>query len=296
MIYIKGHNIKYVYKNIYIKYNIKYVRYFHPPRNQVSDPRLQPQPQLFKKQKIDYNEPTKEYKEKVKKGTLLYNWKSAAFTVVASSAMYFGFTYEFNKRQKAHAAITDDVKIGVPDLGGSWTLFDSNGRPVSDSDFRGKYLLIYFGFTFCPDICPQELEKQKLILEQLEKKYGDIIQPLYITVDPGRDTVAQLNMYCKEFHPRLLGLTGTPKMIKHITRSYRVYYNEGIRAGDDDYLVDHSIIQYFIGKNGKFRDFFGKNVIIKEAVDKLSEVIDEDSRKRFKRLSLRGLVSEKDTD
>ncbi|KAL8444388.1 hypothetical protein Emag_005483 [Eimeria magna] len=119
----------------------------------------------------------------------------------------------------------------------------------------GKYVLIYFGFSFCPDICPKELEKLTQIINLIDKEHGEVVQPIFITVDPARDTVAQVAEYCKDFHPRLIGLTGTPGLwgsglqsqIKDVTRKFRVYFNQTARTGDEDYLVDHSIIQYFMG-------------------------------------------------
>lgn len=101
--------------------------------------------------------------------------------------------------------------------------------------------------------------------------------PVFISIDPGRDSVAQVTSYCAEFHPRLLGLTGTLASIKKVTRAFRVYYNEGIRTDDsEDYLVDHSIIHYFMDRNGKFVEFFGKNMNVNEMFDKISGYIDKD--------------------
>ncbi|KAF8823104.1 SCO1/SenC protein [Cardiosporidium cionae] len=166
--------------------------------------------------------------------------------------------------------------VGKPKLGGPWTLVNQRGNLVSDSDLRGKYQLLYFGFSFCPDICPLELEKQSQVIEELDKIFGPVVQPIFVTVDPGRDTVAQVEAYCREFHPRLMGLTGTPEQIKQITRSFRVYYNESIRTDDDDYLVDHSIIQYLMGTNGKFKEFFGKNMTAAEMVFSFKKIIISD--------------------
>ncbi|CDJ39872.1 SCO1/SenC domain-containing protein, putative [Eimeria tenella] len=179
-----------------------------------------------------------------------------------------------------HAPITESLAVGRPLLGGPWTLVDSSGALCSSRDFLGFYPLIYFGFSFCPDICPKELEKLAQVVELIDKEHGEVVQPIFITVDPARDTVAQVAAYCKEFHPRLVGLTGTPGQIKDVTRKFRVYFNETARTGDEEYLVDHSIIQYFMGLDGSFKDFFGQNMTAREIAQKISRHIKEDKLKK----------------
>ncbi|CBZ53176.1 putative SCO1/SenC domain-containing protein [Neospora caninum Liverpool] len=183
----------------------------------------------------------------------------------------------------AHAFLTESDTVGKPLLGGPWTLVDMQGRVRGSEEFEGAYQLLYFGFTFCPDICPQELEKMAQVIDIIDKEFGEIVQPIFITVDPKRDTVAQVKSYCEEFHPRLLGFTGTPAQIKDVTRKFRVYYNEGIKSSDADYLVDHSIIQYFMGKNGKFKDFFGKNMTVKEIAERIAKHIKQDKARAEKK-------------
>lgn len=225
--------------------------------------------------------PQQKPKEHVPPGNqnVQFTWRSALFCTTVSAAALAVWFYE-EQRQKAMArAKTSENRVGKPTLGGPWTLVDGDGDVVSDSDMRGKYQLVYFGFTYCPDICPQELEKQAQVIEKLDKMFGEVVQPVFITVDPGRDTLAQVKAYVREFHPRLLGLTGTPQQIKRVTRLFRVYFNEGIRSGEEDYLVDHSIIQYLMGKNGKFKDFYGKNLTVSEMTNKIAEVIREDMQR-----------------
>lgn len=184
------------------------------------------------------------------------------------------------RKRASQQAIVSEEQIGTPKLGGPWTLYDSKtGTAFASSDLKGKYQLVYFGFTYCPDICPEELEKQSAVIDSIDKalakmgKPEGLVQPIFITVDPKRDTLAQTRMYVKEFHPRLIGLTGSPDQIKRVTRSFRVYYNEGIRTttpdGEEDYLVDHSIIHYLIGPNNEFVDFYGKNFTAEEISHKI---------------------------
>ena len=108
-------------------------------------------------------------------------------------------------------------------VGGPFTLIDHDGRPRTDADFRGKLMLIYFGFTFCSNTCPTDLQAIAGSLDQLGAA-GDAVQPLFITVDPEKDTPAQLKGYVRLFHPRMIGLTGSPKQIRKVANDYKVYY------------------------------------------------------------------------
>mmetsp|Transcript_7417 Transcript_7417/g.17906 ORF Transcript_7417/g.17906 Transcript_7417/m.17906 type:complete len:337 (+) Transcript_7417:117-1127(+) len=208
-------------------------------------------------------------------GHAYFTYQGCAFTVFFGMGMFWFLDYlSKNMMKRQRAAIVEQESIGTPKLGGPWTLYDRTGKLVTSADFRGKYQLVYFGFSYCPDVCPEEMEKQRIVVEKLDKMFHEqLVEPIFISVDPGRDTVAQVDSYCSEFHPRLQGFTGTPEMIKKVTRSFRVYYNEGIRADGEDYLVDHSIIQYLMDRNGKFVDFFGKNMTSGEIVNKISAQI-----------------------
>lgn len=137
-------------------------------------------------------------------------------------------------------------------VGGPFTLQDGNGKQVTDRDFRGKYMLVYFGYTFCPDVCPTTLNEVADALDHLGAK-ADKLQPLFITVDPKRDTPAVIKQYTAAFTPRLLGLTGTPEQIAAVAHEYRVYYAEHRTGpGPNDYTMDHSSIIYLMGPDGKF--------------------------------------------
>src|SRR5690348_7576378 len=137
-------------------------------------------------------------------------------------------------------------------IGGPFTLEDGNGKPVSDTEFRGKYMLIYFGYTYCPDVCPTTLNELADALDHLGAKAAKL-QPIFITVDPKRDTPAVVKQYAAAFSPRLLGLTGTPDQIAHVAKEYRVYYAEHRTGpGPNDYSMDHSSVLYLMDPNGKF--------------------------------------------
>jgi protein SCO1/2 len=143
-------------------------------------------------------------------------------------------------------------EAGGPVVGGPFALVDGNGHTVTDGDFRGKYLLVYFGYTYCPDVCPTTLNAVADALDRLGRK-ADRLQPLFITVDPRRDTPAVIKQYTASFTPRLLGLTGTATQIAAVAKEYRVYYAEHRTGpGPEDYSVDHSSILYLMGPDGRF--------------------------------------------
>ncbi len=137
-------------------------------------------------------------------------------------------------------------------IGGPFALEDGTGRQVTDRDFRGKYMLVYFGYTFCPDACPTTLNEVADALDRLGKK-ADRLQPIFITVDPKRDTPAVMKQYVAAFTPRLIGLTGSDDQIAKVAREYRVYYAEHRTGpGPNDYAMDHSSVLYLMGPDGRF--------------------------------------------
>ncbi|KAG2454361.1 hypothetical protein HYH02_001385 [Chlamydomonas schloesseri] len=148
--------------------------------------------------------------------------------------------------------------VGQASVGGPFELTNQDGKPFSNKDLLGEFALLYFGFTHCPDICPDELEKVAEAINSVEKATGVPIQLVFISVDPQRDTPALIKSYVQEFHPRMVGLTGSMDKIKAVSKAYRVYYNK-TGESDTDYLVDHSIIHYLISPEGEFVTFFGKN-------------------------------------
>mmetsp|Transcript_69435 Transcript_69435/g.166461 ORF Transcript_69435/g.166461 Transcript_69435/m.166461 type:complete len:345 (+) Transcript_69435:91-1125(+) len=220
-----------------------------------------------------------------------FTWRSALLTCLVGGASLAYYDYLKRCKLEEARAVVKHERMGTPKLGGSFELVDRKGVTRTEADYLGKYLLIYFGFVFCPDICPQEMEKQRIAVELLDAEIGSVVTPMFITVDPRRDTPAQIDDYLKEFHPRTVGLTGTTEQVKQVSRAYRVYYNEGFKASEKDYLVDHSIIHYFVGKDGKFIDFFGKNMTAREMADKMKAIILIDREKAQERKQRRGVES-----
>jgi len=140
-------------------------------------------------------------------------------------------------------------------IGGEFTLVDGTGTTRTDQDFRGELMLVYFGFTFCPDVCPTELQAMGQAVDLLGDK-GEAVQPVFITVDPERDTPEVVGQYVESFHPRMVGLTGTPEQVAAAAKAYRVYYRKAEVEGSSDYLMDHSSIVYLMGRDGKFLTHF----------------------------------------
>lgn len=142
---------------------------------------------------------------------------------------------------------------------GDFSLLDHRGCRRTKRDFLGSWVLLYFGFTHCPDICPDELDKMTAVVTALDQEPSlPPVQPLFITVDPVRDDVAALERYVKDFHPRLIGLTGTEEEVKNAGRDYRVYASAGPKDDDGDYIVDHTILIYLVNPDGLFVDYYNR--------------------------------------
>lgn len=139
-------------------------------------------------------------------------------------------------------------------IGGSFTLTNQDGDRISDDDFTGQYRIFYFGYTYCPDVCPVDLQKimQGLILaEKADPELVKKIQPIFVTIDPERDGQEQIKQYVAAFHPRLMGLTGTPVEIADIAEKYLIIYQKQEVDGASEYLMDHSRQAYLFGPNGE---------------------------------------------
>lgn len=175
--------------------------------------------------------------------------------------------------------------IGKAAIGGPWSLFNTEGRVVTDADYRGRFQFVYFGFTRCPDICPNELVKIGTIFETLESnpKVKGRIKPLFISIDPRRDTIDQLKVYSQDFHPEFDWLTGCPDQIQSMAKAFRVYWSKvdvtTDEDDDDEYSVDHTIVTYLMGPDGEFVDLFTSGVDSKQVIERMTKhVIEWDDR------------------
>jgi len=155
--------------------------------------------------------------------------------------------------QKSERAVTTSGKALI---GGPFTLIDQHGKTVTDRDFRGRYMLVFFGFTHCPDICPAELQVMSASLEALGPE-GEEVVPIFITLDPERDTPEAIADYLKNFGSRFVGLTGSPEAIAEAAKAYRVAYSKFQEdEASNDYTIDHSALVYLMGKDGEFLTHF----------------------------------------
>ena len=157
--------------------------------------------------------------------------------------------------ERSAAELMDAVMWNREPIGGPFALTDQNGVRRTDAHFRGKLMLVYFGFTYCPDICPTDLQQMALAVDQLGPA-GGTVQPVFITVDPARDTVEHLKDYMALFHPRFVGLTGDAAAIRQAARAYRVYYEKVEREDKSDYTLDHSVFIYLMDRDGRYLGFF----------------------------------------
>jgi len=149
-----------------------------------------------------------------------------------------------------------DSVVTRPAIGGPFSLVNQFGQPVTEKAFAGRHMLVYFGYTYCPDACPTELQVMSTALETLGDR-GRGIDPVFISVDPERDTVEQLRAYAGHFHPRLQALTGTTEQVKATARAYGVYFARARDTGaTTDYLVDHSSLVFLIGPDGGYVTHF----------------------------------------
>jgi len=179
--------------------------------------------------------------------------------VAVLAFVVFGSAWLAWQKLRPPLVITATATSGTAEVGGPFELVDQNGERRRDSDFRGRYMLVYFGYTYCPDVCPTTLLAMSRALELLSEsapKAAEQVVPVFITVDPERDTVAALAAYAPSFHPDLVALTGTPEEIAAAAKAYRVYYAKVEDESAGTYLMDHSSFIYLMGPDGAYRTHF----------------------------------------
>lgn len=173
-------------------------------------------------------------------------------------------------------AATRTVAETTIKIGGPFALTRHDGTAVTDEAFRGSYMMIYFGYTYCPDVCPLELANMSRALEDFEAAGGnaEVVQPVFVSIDPERDTPEEMAKYVSLFHPRLVGLTGSPEQIAAAARAYRVYYRKAVDEGSaSEYLMDHSSIVFLMGPGGDYVTHFAPNTPAEVMAEKLESVV-----------------------
>uniref|UniRef100_A0A8B9IAN0 Synthesis of cytochrome C oxidase 1 n=1 Tax=Anser brachyrhynchus TaxID=132585 RepID=A0A8B9IAN0_9AVES len=190
---------------------------------------------------------------------VLVSWRSLVATFIVCGGLLVAMK-KMKKTKEEKLEKERNRGIGKPLLGGPFSLVNHEGQPKTNKDYLGQWVLIYFGFTHCPDICPDELEKMIEVVDEIDRIPSlPNLTPLFITIDPERDNEEAIARYVREFSSKLIGLTGSKAQIDQVAKAYRVYYSEGPKDEDNDYIVDHTIIMYLLGPDGDFVDYYGQN-------------------------------------
>jgi protein SCO1/2 len=174
---------------------------------------------------------------------LRLEWVAVALTLLAAGC----------ERAPATSAEPSPPLAGAA-IGGDFTLIDKAGKTVRYADFAGRYRVVYFGYTFCPDACPQDVQQLMLGYNAFAKAEPGLareVQPIFITIDPARDTPKVVGEFAAAFSPRLLGLTGTPEQIDAAAKAFKAFYGKGAESAGGGYLMDHSRIAYLMDRDGK---------------------------------------------
>ncbi len=203
------------------------------------------------------------------RGLTMVGRSSLSCIRVALAVVLFSVPLAANEvaAEPSPAELIEGLLSGRVPVGGPFELTDQTGHRRSDTDFRGKLVVVYFGYTYCPDVCPTELQSISLALDKLGVA-AEAVQPLFITVDPERDTPARLAEFVSSFHPRLIGLTGSPAEIRKTAIAYRTFFvKNGITAPDGDYSVDHTGFIYLVGKDGHYLGFLPPGATPDEIAD-----------------------------
>lgn len=162
----------------------------------------------------------------------------------------------------------------APSVGGPFTLVNHHGETVTEQDFRGRFMLVYFGFTFCPDVCPTELGVMAAAVKALGEK-GERVTPVLFSIDPERDTPEVLARYVALFHPRLVGLTGTPEQVDAAAKAWHVYYAKvEDESVSEAYTMDHSSIVFLMGPDGEYLKLFRPQTPPDEMAREIAKYLD----------------------
>jgi cytochrome oxidase Cu insertion factor (SCO1/SenC/PrrC family) len=180
-------------------------------------------------------------------------WRVIAALLAFAATTDVGFAADTPPDQATAAQMMEDLMYGRGQVGGPFTLTDQEGQARSDRDFRGKLMIVYFGYTFCPDVCPADLMAITQALDALGPG-ANSIQPIFITIDPERDSKV-LAEYLRAFHKSFVGLTGSPEEIRKVANAYKAFYAKLPPARDGEYAIDHTGMIYLMGKDGEYLGF-----------------------------------------
>ncbi|NRB00330.1 MAG: SCO family protein [Rhodobacteraceae bacterium] len=184
--------------------------------------------------------------------------KIFAFLALAILVLGLGGTYLYTQFAGDQYAQCNGGAVAGGDIGGPFELVDGTGATVTNEDVITKPSLIYFGYTFCPDVCPFDVARNAIAIDILDER-GIDVTPVFISIDPVRDTPEVVASFAENMHPKMVGLTGSAEQVDGASKAYKTYYRK--QEGDPDYyLVDHSTFSYLMSETGEFLDFFRRDV------------------------------------
>jgi protein SCO1/2 len=168
------------------------------------------------------------------------------------------------------------AEIAAPgsDIGGHFELVNGDGATVTEQDFAGRFMLIYFGYTYCPDVCPTELQVMASALDRLAPEVAERIVPVFISIDPERDTPEVVGDYVALFHPRMVGLTGSERQVSQAAKAWRVYYSKVEDPEASDYLMNHSSFIYLMGPDGGLLTIYRHDATAGQIAESLRNYVD----------------------
>lgn len=183
-----------------------------------------------------------------------------AGVAAAAVAAFLGFStwYVVANRADDKFAECRQGQIAGGDIGGPFTLVNTSGQTVTDKDVLQKPSLVYFGYTFCPDVCPLDMQRNVEAVDILEERGLDVT-PVFISIDPDRDTPEVLADYASNMHPKLVALTGSAEQVKAAAKAYKTVYNKR-ETGDEYYMMDHMTFTYLMLPGEGFVDFFRREI------------------------------------
>lgn len=195
---------------------------------------------------------------------------AAGGLVIAMTAGVFVYTQFAGSPDKYAQCRSTAIAGGAGQIGGPFTLIDETGATVTDADVIDQPSLLYFGYTFCPDVCPLDVARNAEAIDILEER-GQIVKPIFISVDPERDTPEVVDDFTANLHERMLGLTGTPEQVRAASRAYRTFYQkqEPQPGNEDYYLVDHSTMSYLVFPEEGFIEVFQRALRPEDVADRI---------------------------
>lgn len=197
----------------------------------------------------------------------------SAVVLVAMLGLFYWLAMAGDPDDQFAKCRAGNVAGGAGAIGGPFELVSETGETVTDKEVIDQPALIYFGYTFCPDVCPIDVARNAQAVEILEER-GEMVKPVFISVDPKRDTPEVVDDFTANLHPRMLGLTGSPEQVKAASQAYRTYYNAQDSGDDEYYLVDHSTMTYLVFPETGFADFFRRDASAEEMADRVQCFLD----------------------